>query len=163
MHEIKLIEYIKLYGMKYTFDVLAGNNAISVPDLEKVVKDNCLEGYVQGRFDLAVQDLLDSEKHTYTIIALGKKHDVPYMALYKYLTAVGLKHLCFRPKRRNVGDVQTILELSTSKTVVEISRICKEKNLTPASRQGIMDLFEDYGIFPITKKKRRLKNEQNGI
>ena len=160
MHEQKLIEYIKLHGLEFPLTGLSLRTGVDVSELKRVVKIHGLEGYISGRFDVAVQDLLNSEKHTYTIIKLSEKHEIPYMALYKYLTSVGLKHLCFRPKRRNVGDVQTILELSTSHTVVEISRICKEKNLTPASRQGIMDLFEDYGIFPITKKKRRLKKEQ---
>jgi len=160
LHEQKLIEYIKSHGLEFPLTGLSLRTGVDVTELKRVVKANGLEGYISGRFDVAVQDLMNSEKHTYTIIALADKHEIPYMALYKYLTSVGLKHLCFRPKRRLVGDIQAILELSTSKTVLEISKICKEKNLTPASRQGIMDLFEDYGILPITKKSRRLEKEQ---
>jgi len=158
----RLINNIKLYGMKYTFDVLAGNNAISVKELKRVVKENDLEGFVQGRFDAVLQDLGNHDKDTYTIIELSEKHNVPYMALYKYLVSVGQKHLCSCPVRWNDLSINVIKDMQGVNTVVEISRYMKAKGLHPHSRQSINQYMIDNNITPVTKYSRRLKNEQNG-
>jgi len=175
LHEQKLIEYIKLHGLEFPLTGISLRTGVDVSELKRVVKIHGLEGYISGRFDVAVQDLMNSEKHTYTIIALAKKHDVPYMALYKYLTSVGKKFLCFRPPRSSEEDAE-LLRILIFKylSVVKLSREAKERGIVPCSRQGIYDSFEkhrkatkDAGdevdiMALVNKKKRRLKNEQSG-
>jgi uncharacterized phage protein (TIGR02220 family) len=100
---------------------------------------------------------MDKDENTYTIIELAKNHKLPYMALYKYLVSVGLKHLCFCPVRWNAHSLKAMEDMQDTYTVVEISRYMKANGLKPDSRQTINQYMIDNNIVPVTKYSRRIK------
>jgi len=161
MNKIKLIRYIKDNGLECDINQLSVNTGVAVERIQQVIKGNKLGDYVKSVWDNMAMDLTDHISGHYTITGLAEKYDIRYLTLWRYVRDKNLQHLFSRRRRHGTAyynRINVLLEMLREMPILEVSRIADKKRLRPASRQGLYDLCEVYGVTPL-KMKRKMKKK----
>jgi hypothetical protein len=151
LNEKQIVKYIRNYrGL--SIDSLSRNTGEDKKLLRGIISRHNLDSFVVDEYDEVIKDLTDNESGKYTIPELAEKHGINYVTLWRYVTAIGMKHLFRRSWSKNPANDKALINLLKTKTVMQVSRIARKRGLRPCSRQGLYDFCRYYGITPLTNK-----------